>query len=477
MYVKLPTTTRCSVRSVHQGSPWCSHTTARVSRLIQCRSSNSSSSEVPESDLVGEKGQGVAPTKLKSPRPGSSSWDAKESVGGKQGQLDYLHALGKRQDYNINVDHGQSSAYIDTLFTGDGSNGRFFLGHKTDIADGSLRDYEFRSFNHLFGEYYVSPRFSEAIACHVVKNFFAEDIACPVPLILAIWGDKGAGKTMQTELTMKKMGIEPIVMSAGELESEIAGRPGEFIRTRYRHAGEVCRTRGKLSALVINDIDAGLGRMGNTQVTVNNQIVQATLMNLCDNPIFVSLGQSWGKAERRITRVPIIVTGNDLSTLFAPLIRDGRMDKFYWKANRDELFMTLYQMFKEDLGEAEIETLIDTFPEESLSFFGHVRQSCFDESVRQWSKDVVSKDNDGMPVYDPDLTDILVTCRPWHELECYRDPIPEEFAFQMPPITLAQLIERGHQLVAENKFVDSIKLAPEYMKMMKGSAGGIGFGG
>jgi hypothetical protein len=31
-----------------------------------------------------------------------------------------------------------------------------------------------------------------------------------------------------------------------------------------------------------------------------------------------------------IPRVPIIATGNDFSTLYAPLIRDGRMDKFYW---------------------------------------------------------------------------------------------------------------------------------------------------
>ena len=28
--------------------------------------------------------------------------------------------------------------------------------------------------------------------------------------------------------------------------------------------------------------------------------------------------------------MPIIATGNDFSTLYAPLIRDGRMDKFYW---------------------------------------------------------------------------------------------------------------------------------------------------
>jgi hypothetical protein len=56
------------------------------------------------------------------------------------------------------------------------------------------------------------------------------------------------------------MGIEPIIMSAGELESDTAGDPGMLIRTRYRRAAEVSKINGKMSCLMINDIDAGLGR-------------------------------------------------------------------------------------------------------------------------------------------------------------------------------------------------------------------------
>ena len=67
--------------------------------------------------------------------------------------------------------------------------------------------------------------------------------------------------------------------------------------------------------------------MGGTQKTVNTQIVAGTLMNLCDDPEFVSMGGSWNEDQRSRNRVPIIVTGNDLSTIFAPLLRDGRMDK------------------------------------------------------------------------------------------------------------------------------------------------------
>lgn len=35
-------------------------------------------------------------------------------------------------------------------------------------------------------------------------------------------------------LCFKKLGLEPIIMSAGELEHEWAGTPGKMIRERYR---------------------------------------------------------------------------------------------------------------------------------------------------------------------------------------------------------------------------------------------------
>jgi hypothetical protein len=57
----------------------------------------------------------------------------------------------------------------------------------------------------------------------------------------------------------------------GELESEVAGQPGRLIRERYRKAAELSRVRGKLSALMINDLDAGIGRFGNTQVGFSTQ--------------------------------------------------------------------------------------------------------------------------------------------------------------------------------------------------------------
>jgi hypothetical protein len=90
-------------------------------------------------------------------------------------------------------------------------------------------------------------------------------------------------------LAFKKLGITPIVMSAGELESGNAGEPAKLIRQRYREASDIIK-KGKMCALFINDLDAGAGRFGmTTQYTVNNQMVNATLMNIADNPTNVQL--------------------------------------------------------------------------------------------------------------------------------------------------------------------------------------------
>lgn len=85
---------------------------------------------------------------------------------------------------------------------------------------------------HVVG-FYISPAFLDKITIHVAKNFM--DLPkIKVPLILGIWGGKGQGKTFQCALAFKKLGISPIVMSAGELESGNAGEPAKLIRQRYR---------------------------------------------------------------------------------------------------------------------------------------------------------------------------------------------------------------------------------------------------
>ncbi|GAC1464837.1 MAG: hypothetical protein NVSMB70_10850 [Chamaesiphon sp.] len=287
--------------------------------------------------------------------------------------------------------------------------------------------------------YYISPRFLDKVAVHITKNFLTIP-KVRVPLILGIHGRKGEGKSFQCELVFERMGIEPVHMSAGELESPDAGDPGRLIRLRYREAAEFIRVRGKMCVLMINDLDAGAGRFDlGTQYTVNTQLVNGTLMNIADKPTDVQLPGSYDSTP--LPRVPIIVTGNDFSTLYAPLIRDGRMDKFYWEPDRSDKIGIISGIFEEDgLSGSHIEQLVDTFSHQAIDFFGALRARIYDEQIRQFIDEIgvervssrVVNSVDGPP------------------------------AFKKPDFRLPRLIEYGQMMVQEQNQVQNRRLVEEY---------------
>ena len=261
-----------------------------------------------------------------------------------------------------------------------------------------------------------------------------------MPLILGIHGRKGEGKTFQCELVFQKMGVEAVHMSAGELESPDAGDPARLIRLRYREAAELIKVRGKMAVLIINDFDAGAGRMDRgTQYTVNTQLVHGTLMNIADHPTDVQLPGSYDATP--LHRVPIIVTGNDFSTLYAPLIRDGRMAKFYWEPDREDRLGIVGGIFAEDgLSRQEIVQLVDAFPNQAIDFFGALRSRLWDEQIVEFIHNV-GIDKVGSRVVNS------------------ADKPPE---FQKPDFSLERLMEFGQQMASEQQRVETMRLSREY---------------
>lgn len=404
------------------------HSTAIKKSSLLSFSLHCSSKDDVENDSRSE-----APKRLSK----QSSWEAKDSEG-----RDYLYRLGKEAD-NMNIAVGARSGVIDDLFTGK------FLGQDSDIVF-DYRQKVTRSFEYLQGDYYIAPIFMDKVVTHIAKNYIAHLLNVKVPLILGIWGGKGQGKSFQTELVFQAMGMEPVIMSAGELESERAGEPGRLIRERYRTASQVVQNQGKMSCLMINDIDAGLGRFGNTQMTVNNQIVVGTLMNLADNPTRVSIGQNWRESDVT-NRIPIIVTGNDLSTIYAPLIRDGRMEKFYWQPNREDIVNIVHQMYeKDEISRDDVIRIVDKFPNQALDFYGALRSRTYDRSISKWIDDDIGgveklgdkllrrKKNEKLPVFTP------------------------------PKQSVEALLESGYSLLKEQQLVMETRLSKEYMKNMDG---------
>ncbi|MCL2934047.1 MAG: ribulose bisphosphate carboxylase small subunit [Trichodesmium sp. MAG_R03] len=289
--------------------------------------------------------------------------------------------------------------------------------------------------------YYISPRFIDKLAVHITKNFL--DLPrVRVPLILGIHGRKGEGKTFQCQLVFEKMGIEPVTISGGELESKDAGDPARLLRLRYREASEKIKVQGRMCALFINDLDAGAGRFdGGTQYTVNTQLVNATLMNIADNPTNVQLPGSYD--ETPLHRIPIIVTGNDFSTLYAPLIRDGRMEKFYWEPNRADRIGIVGGIFKTDeLSSGDIESLVDEFSNQAIDFFSALRSRIYDQQIRDFIHEV------GMEKISRRIVNST-------------EKVPD---FAQPNFSLSHLREYGKIMVGEQQRIRELRLVEEYNK-------------
>eukprot|EP00244_Chara_vulgaris_P002229 TRINITY_DN137_c0_g1_i3.p1 TRINITY_DN137_c0_g1~~TRINITY_DN137_c0_g1_i3.p1 ORF type:complete len:443 (+),score=110.99 TRINITY_DN137_c0_g1_i3:184-1512(+) len=326
---------------------------------------------------------------------------------------------------------------VDALFQGS-------WGMGTQTAIMQSQDYVSQGLRNLSGSnihkgYYISPSFMDKVVVHIAKNYMTLP-NIKVPLILGIWGGKGQGKSFQCDLVFSLLGINPIQMSAGELESGNAGEPAKLIRQRYREAADIIK-KGKMCCLFINDLDAGAGRMGGTtQYTVNNQMVNATLMNIADSPTNVQLPGMYNQDE--IPRVPIIVTGNDFSTLYAPLIRDGRMEKFYWAPTREDRIGVCLGIFKEDnVNTTDVEELVDTFPGQSIDFFGALRARVYDDEVRKWVTEI-GVENMGKRLVNS------------------KEGPP---TFEKPNMGLDTLLKYGNMLVQEQENVKRVQLAEEYM--------------
>nr|P10871.2 RecName: Full=Ribulose bisphosphate carboxylase/oxygenase activase, chloroplastic; Short=RA; Short=RuBisCO activase; Flags: Precursor [Spinacia oleracea]AAD13840.1 ribulosebisphosphate carboxylase/oxygenase activase [Spinacia oleracea] len=347
----------------------------------------------------------------------------------------WAHLAKDFSDDQLDIRRGKGM--VDSLFQAPADAGTHVpIQSSFEYESQGLRKYDI---DNMLGDFYIAPAFMDKLVVHITKNFLNLP-NIKIPLILGVWGGKGQGKSFQCELVFAKLGINPIMMSAGELESGNAGEPAKLIRQRYREAADLI-AKGKMCALFINDLEPGAGRMGGTtQYTVNNQMVNATLMNIADNPTNVQLPGMYNKQDN--ARVPIIVTGNDFSTLYAPLIRDGRMEKFYWAPTREDRIGVCTGIFKTDKVPAEhVVKLVDAFPGQSIDFFGALRARVYHDEVRKWVNSV-GVDNVGKKLVNS------------------KDGPP---VFEQPEMTLQKLMEYGNMLVQEQENVKRVQLADQYM--------------
>ncbi len=227
-------------------------------------------------------------------------------------------------------------------------------------------------------EVYIPERFRKVVLIHLAKNYWVPEYA---PLILGIHGPSGEGKTFQCEMVLKEVGCLIYRVSGGQLENREAGEPARLVRETYIRAGMESEEQQRPAVILINDVDTGIGNWGElVQYTVNRQTVIGELMHIADYPTTVE-GQ-------HTMRVPFILTGNDFTKLYSPLVRAGRMASFVWKPTAEEKALVISRLFPY-LSSREIVHLLEKLSELAgkelpVAFYSHLRHTLIEE--RLWKQ-------------------------------------------------------------------------------------------
>ena len=207
----------------------------------------------------------------------------------------------------------------------------------------------------------VPERFTRAVDEHLVFNLLGVE---HWPLILGVFGRPGDGKSFQIRTHLERRGVLPVSINAADLESDRAGTPGKLVLGMYKDAGDRI-DEDSPAAVIVDDFDTTVGEWENSTTTVNHQQVLAQLMHLADSPTEA--------AGRRLRRAPVFITGNDLSKIYPPLRRPGRMRAFPWQLQGDEREQIVTGILGDLLKPSEVPGLLAKVPDAPIAFFSDLR--------------------------------------------------------------------------------------------------------
>ena len=231
----------------------------------------------------------------------------------------------------------------------------------------------------------ISGRFKNAIQVHIVKNFSIK-YSDTAPLILAIQGPPGEGKTFQCQKVFEQLNVKVYSLTPGQFESDSAGKPSEDLKKKYLEASQYFMKKREPVVLFINDLDLAIGHMtGDVQTTVNTWLLIGDIMGLADSPTLVD--------EKNTSRVPLVITGNNFTKLHRPLLRPGRTRLFEWVPSDDEKQAVIQNIFP-SLSEKDCIHLLSELRKRlalehsdlslPLSFFSSVKNNLLNSYIEEY---------------------------------------------------------------------------------------------
>ena len=174
----------------------------------------------------------------------------------------------------------------------------------------------------LYDNVYISARYEAEILSHITALYLKNYELFKPPLYLAIEGAAGEGKTSQVLATSILHGIIILYASAAQLSGKTEGDSLQRMKRLYDDAVKI-RSQGKVVAIVLDDFHMSDASMSdNVERTINSTLLTGYLMNLTEKPFS--------------EQIPVILTGNDFSSVYAPLLRSGRANMLIWQLTTEE---------------------------------------------------------------------------------------------------------------------------------------------
>lgn len=217
--------------------------------------------------------------------------------------------------------------------------------------------------NYSYQAILVPVEFEEKVLVHVVSHYIANNHFFEPPLYLAIEGPAGEGKTSQTIAALTQRNIDVVYVSASKLSGNHEKEALQLMEIVYSAAKNLANQK-RCVAIVIDDFHMGIiNQDENVKKTINTSLLTGFMMNLVDSTTEC--------------KIPIILTGNDFSNVYAPLLRSGRADHFKWIPSEE----TKYQIIKHilnpivDLSEYEFSKFFKEYKNGTISDFAQIKNS------------------------------------------------------------------------------------------------------
>jgi len=204
----------------------------------------------------------------------------------------------------------------------------------------------------------VPQRFGVRVISHIIAPYLKNDAIFKSPMFLALVGKAGEGKTAQAIATCSQHGFYVVYCSAANLSGKFESDAKAGMELLYRDALKL-RKNNKFAVIIIDDFQKSVVNTNEKiEKTINTELLTGYLMNLTER-----------KGEEKI---PIILTANDLTDIYQPLLRFGRTDVFMWEPTQQEKLEIVTQILSIVAGQKVIAAFFKEYSQEPISFFAQL---------------------------------------------------------------------------------------------------------